>query len=516
MDAAFAKVNLGVQRFFSFIDKLTDKVSPYRLVLYFLGVLAVWTIILSFFDAVPFEWYEIVLSAGWLILVCRYTNIFIAKKRNIPVNAESDIITALILALIFTPPQNLKSWVYITLAGLVAIASKYLISVGRKHIFNPAAFGAFIVGILFGYWPSWWVGTDWTAPLLLLGGLLILRKMERLDMIGVFLGVYIVLAFLQLVIDIPLPAVLESIWAVLTASSLLFFAVIMLTEPLTSPKTRNIYLLYAALVGVLYSVTNFGLRPEQALLLGNLAAFIFDPNPRREFKFVGRKTEADGIESFIFEGKKGLKFKPGQHMEWTLPQYKADSRGNRRYLTISSSPTESQVMFTLRIPEKMSSFKASLESLKKGDTLLAGQLAGNFTLPNSEKQKLAFLAGGVGITPFRSMVKYAKDFDQQRDMVLLYLAGSSEEFAFKDLFDEAQSVGLKTVYALSSNEVPKNWHGSSGAISPKVIKEVYPDFKERLFYISGPYGFVAASKNALYELGVSRKQIITDYFPGYS
>lgn len=498
------------------VDKLTDRITSYRLVLYFLYGLAAWAALLAVFGQGPFAWYQILLSAGWLVLVCRAANRLLSRRFDVAVNNESDLITALILALIMSPPNSLKEWLLLTLAAIAAMASKYLIVVSRKHLFNPAAFGAAGAGILLNYSPSWWIGMEAMVPLLLIGGFLVIRKLGRLDMVGVFLAIYLVLTFFQLFLDAPLGTALGGVWAGLSASSLLFFAAIMLTEPLTSPRQRSLYLAYASLVAVLYSLTGLDISPEQALLIGNAAAFMADPNPRRALKFMHRHKDADGIESFIFEGKKGLNFSAGQYLEWTLPQHKSDSRGNRRYLTVSSSPSESKVMFTVKLPERMSSFKAGLKKLHPGDSILAGQLSGRFILPASEKTKLAWLAGGVGITPFRSQAKYIIDFEQMRDVNLIYFAAQPDEFAFKDIFSQAEKYGLKTAFSLTGGQIPDSWSGQTGSLNKRMLVSLMPDYAERLFYISGPYGFVTNSEQLLLNLGISPKRIITDYFPGYS
>lgn len=515
MEAWLVSTRTKLRPYLAPVDKLSDKFTSYRLVLYFLYSLTAWATLLALFGQGPFRWYEILLSAGWLILVCRVANRLLARRFNVAVNNESDLITALILALIMSPPSSPKQWLFLTLAAATAMASKYLIVIGRKHLFNPAAFGAGIAGVLLGYSPSWWIGMEAVMPLLLVGGFLLVRKMGRLDMVGLFLAIYLVLTFFQLFLDAPLATALEGVWSGLSASSLLFFAAIMLTEPLTSPRQRSLYLSYGALVAALYSLTGLDIRPEHALLLGNAAAFIADPNPRRSLKFMHRHKEADGIESFVFEGKKGLNFNAGQYLEWTLPQHKSDSRGNRRYLTVSSSPSESRVMFTIKLPERMSSFKAGLQKLHPGDKILAGQLSGRFILPHSEKTKMVWLAGGIGITPFRSMAKYMTDFEQTRDVNLVYFAVSPDEFAFKDVFNEAEPYGLKTIYGVTGRDIPKSWDGHTGGLNKRMLISVIPDYTERLFYISGPYGFVTSSEQALLDLGISPKQIITDYFPGY-
>jgi ferredoxin-NADP reductase len=169
-------------------------------------------------------------------------------------------------------------------------------------------------------------------------------------------------------------------------------------------------------------------------------------------------------------------------------------------LTIASSPTEPGLMFSVKHPQPASAFKQKLDEFKPGDTILASRLAGEFTLPKDVNRKIAFLAGGIGVTPFRSMVKYVADKNENRDLALVYSANSSDELSFRKLFDDTD---VKTHYV------------TDGHVDKTKIKSLLPDYKERTFYVSGPYGFVNAVHSALLELGVSSKQIVTDYFPGY-
>jgi ferredoxin-NADP reductase len=209
----------------------------------------------------------------------------------------------------------------------------------------------------------------------------------------------------------------------------------MLTEPFTSPRHKTNYLPYAAIVGFLYAYTKLGISPEEALLLGNIFTYVIEPNRRLPLAFAHKIQEAEGIESFVFSGKAGFKYSAGQYMEWTLSQHGSDFRGNRRYLTISSSPTEQDLMFTLKMPEKPS-------------------------------------------------------------------ANSKNEFAFEGLFEEAKEYGLKTSYITK----PLDKEG---------LQKIIPDLGERIFYLSGPYGFVHAMEKNLTDLGVKASNIKTDYFPGY-
>jgi ferredoxin-NADP reductase/Na+-translocating ferredoxin:NAD+ oxidoreductase RnfD subunit len=509
---------LITQKFTGLIDRINDKLTSYRLVLYFLLALVGWAMLGSFFhNQVPYSWNEILVSAGWLVGICWLTNKAISKFLDIPANKESDLISGLILALILSPPTTAAGFTVLAAAGVAAMASKYVITLSKSHLFNPAAAGAFIAGEVFHKYPSWWVGTKFMTPLVVIGGLLVLRKMKRFSLVGVFLAVF----FLYLIYGTSSGSNLHFLWLELISTQLLFFAVIMLTEPMTSPTSLQKGLPYAGLVGILYTATKLRLSPEEALLLGNLFTFVVARNQRYKLKFIGKLKEAEGIYSYAFSKPRGFKFKPGQYMEWTIAHNKTDSRGNRRYLTISSSPTEPGLMFSVKRPNPArpvesatpardkrafhgpSSFKQRLDELKPGETILAGHLAGSFTLPKDNSKKIALLAGGIGVTPFRSMVKQLVDSGQQRDIALLYSANSPAEISFQKLFDKAGAVGLRANYV------------TQGHLDEAKIKNLLPDFTQRRFYVSGPYAFVNVVQSALLKLGVNSSEIVTDYFPGY-
>ena len=186
--------------------------------------------------------------------------------------------------------------------------------------------------------------------------------------------------------------------------------------------------------------------------------------------------------NFIFAADRRLTFRPGQYLEWTLPHTAPDSRGNRRYFTIASSPNDSHVMLGVKFYKPASTFKRALAAMKPGDTLAVGQLAGDFVLPKNPHTKLAFIAGGIGITPFRSMVGHLLDCKEKRDIVLLYSNKTVGEIAYKNIFNHAQELGLKTVYAIT-DEAPLTQQNNSafyyGAIDARLIAQTIPDYRGR-------------------------------------
>ena len=127
-----------------------------------------------------------------------------------------------------------------------------------------------------------------------------------------------------------------------------------------------------------------------------------------------------------------------------------------------------------------------------------------------------FIAGGIGITPFRSMIKYLLDIRQRRPIVLFYVNKTVDDIVYQDVFDRArQQFGLKTIYSLTDkSQVPPGWKGEVGHITPELIKAAVPDYKRCVFYISGRQYMVDSSRKLLRNLKVDTKRIKTDYFQG--
>jgi ferredoxin-NADP reductase len=219
---------------------------------------------------------------------------------------------------------------------------------------------------------------------------------------------------------------------------------------------------------------------------------------------------------FTFRPQPGLTFAPGQYMEFTLGHTKVDSRGNRRYFTLSSSPTENEMRLGVRFSRPGSSYKQALARLDGRTPLLGGQLAGDFTLPRQQARKLTFIAGGIGITPFRSMLKYLLDTNQRRDIILLYANRRVEEIVYQDILTDAQAkLGARVYYTLTDvRAAPRGWPGGRGRVDGPMVATLAPDYRERWYYLSGPPDMVRATADALRQLGVPRRQIKRDYFPG--
>ena len=505
---------------FSMIDDFLNQTTMYRLLLYYLGGLIVIAAGFSAVGILPYNSSYLLASAVFLVAICWLFNAFVARLWRVPTNAESSVISGLILSLIIAPDKPYIALPFLLWAAFFAIASKYMLAIRGKHVFNPAALGVAATALFMGHSATWWIGGNVPMlPFVLVGGFLIVRKIRRTDL---------VLAFLASALLSTLAPIILSGGAIIAASStfiihtpLFFFAFVMITEPMTTPPRRLGRILYGSLVGFLFApwvnIFSYYFTPELALLAGNIFSFLISPKFKAILRLKDIQQIATDTYEFAFTGRLPV-FQPGQYAEWTLAAHSSDSRGNRRYFTLASSPTEEDVKLGVKFYTHPSTFKFNLAGLKMGSVVLAGSIAGDFTLPRRAKRKLVFIAGGIGVTPFRSIVKYLLDKREHRDIVLFYSNKTQGEIAYRDLFDAAQAagIGFKAVYTLTDKIVLSTWTGNRGYVNAAMIAREAPDYKDRYFFISGPRSMVVAFQKTLHEMGVPRRRIKVDFFPGFA
>jgi ferredoxin-NADP reductase/Na+-translocating ferredoxin:NAD+ oxidoreductase RnfD subunit len=503
------------------IDKLIDGISMYRLILYYLLGILIAAVGLSAVGDLHYSPIQIIISAVTLVLACWILNKVFAYIFQAPVNSESSILTGLILALIIPPTLGQFGFLFLLAAAGLAIASKYILTIGEKHIFNPAA----IAVVLTAFGPrqnaSWWVGTAVLLPFVMIGGVLITRKVRREYMLGSFLFVTTVTTGVLAVLTKA--SLSTSLHNMALSSPVFFLGFVMLTEPYTSPTTKQKQIWYATIVGLLLApqihLGNFYASPEIALIVGNIFAYIVSSKTKLFPVFQQQsKLTADSLE-FAFTSDRKLAYQPGQYMEWTIPHNKTDSRGSRRWFTLASSPTEKYIRLGIKVCNNGSSYKRAMLHLNENSALVAAQVAGDFVMPKDINKKLVFIAGGIGVTPFRSMIKYLLDTGEQRSVRMLYSARTPADFAYRDIFEQArQSLGIQTTYIVSDMDTAitvQQPHTIAGRLNVNSIKQLIPDYNDCEFYISGTHLMVKALQISLHELGVSRNHIKVDFFPGY-
>lgn len=216
------------------------------------------------------------------------------------------------------------------------------------------------------------------------------------------------------------------------------------------------------------------------------------------------------VKSFRFPRPRTLDYKPGQFMFVTI---KRGQEEMRKHFSISSSPTESNfIEFTKKLTG--SEFSNALDALEIGDWTKIDAPYGSFTF-EGEFKKIAILSGGIGITPFISMCRYAADMQLNTEITILYGNVTERDIAFrKELIEmQKQNKNLKIVFVL--NNPDKDWNGLTGFITSEIVKREIPDYLDRFFYTAGPPGMIKAMERLLEEIGLSKDQIRMEYFAGY-
>ncbi len=495
------------------INLFIDRTTMYRLMLYYLCMLFIAALIFGATGVLPFVAPTALLwSAVVLIASAWVANTFFAWAFDAVTNLESVYITPLILVLILPSVafSNLSGTISLIAIAVTAMASKYILAIGKKHIFNPAALAVAASGFFLGIYASWWVaGNIPLLPFIFLGGIMIVKKLRKSDLVLVFAATTVVAVAFTSVNPIT------AIPALFLHTTLFFFSFVMLTEPLTMPNARKLRIAYGIFVGILFTpalhISWLYSSPELSLVTGNLFAYLVSPKRGYMLSFVERRVLANGIYEYLFRSDRPLVFKPGQYLEWTLGSVPLDTRGNRRFFTIASAPEDKLVALGVRFYDKPSAFKRTLAALTVGDEISVASLAGEFTVPKDTKKKLAFIAGGIGVTPFASMARHSIATGESRDAILIYSCKTAAEIAYREVFIRAALLGWRTAYVLSDEEAPGAHHGF---IDAELIKKEIPDYRQRLFYVSGPPGMVDAMKAMLLSLGISRFNIKTDFFPG--
>lgn len=513
------------------LDRQLGRVTMYRLVTIVLSVLAAIYILFSatgVIDGVSVK-HELI-SLAVLLGVSYGSNRVFAFFWRIKPHSESSIITGLLLFFLFVPMlfTDLDSYLWLAAAAALANLSKYVLAWRGRHIFNPAAAGAFLVyaaqqiaGRDFGTTAIWQsAASDKMLPFVVVGAFLVLWRTRRID-VGLL---FIVLAAVLTVVALNdrTPGLGDAIESTFKSYPVIFLAGFMLSEPLTLPPRRNQQLVVAAVVALVFAYPSYvtlltdtppdlgwfmGQPQELALLVGNLVAFAFSRRRGVALDLVAKRQLTPETHEFTFKPKRPVAFRPGQFAELTVPHKGSDGRGLRRSFSISSPPAaDGNVTFALRVPEKSSSFKRAMVELEPGARIHATGVGGDFLLPDDPKTPVVLIAGGIGITPFISQLLH----EPKRDAVLVYGVTSPEEIPYADVL-----AGFKVVIVspVAPDQLPTLWrHVEAPFVSVDLVATAVPDLDQRLAYISGPPAMVNAVRTGL----VKRcKRVKTDYFTGY-
>lgn len=401
----------------------------------------------------------------------------------------------------------------VALVAFISVASKYILAIRGRHIFNPAAVAVVISSLLGLLGATWWVATVTLLPVVTIVGFLVTWKLRHFRMVGVYLVVSIVVA--GIVAKVGGRDLGDALKLVIISTPIMFAGSIMLTEPLTSPTTKPAQVFYGILVATL-SALQLGWisKPDVALLVGNVFSFLLGQRRAIKLEFVSAIEIAPSIYSIVFKPLHSLRFKAGQYVELTLPHDNADDRGIRRTFSIASRPGADTITLGLMTANPSSTFKVSLLALKPGTIVRATQIGGSFVLPRNIEEPIIMIAGGIGITPFRAMIDDLLARQEKRPIILFYAARRENLLVYGGLLNQArQQLGINIIPIVT--KPAKGWNGERGMLDMSVIGRYIQNVYDYTYYISGPNAMALSFREQLRTAGIENSHIKTDYFSGY-
>ena len=236
------------------------------------------------------------------------------------------------------------------------------------------------------------------------------------------------------------------------------------------------------------------------------------------FTLTGKqKLQGTDIMTFKFAKEEYPEYKAGQFAFFPLDNVDNDSKGPVRHFSLASSPTEDAIIISTRIRE--SPYKQQLSLLNEGAKVRVSKAQGNFVLHGDYSKPAILLSGGIGVTPFRSMIKYATDeqlpikitmFDSNRNLHNILYKGEFDSWAL-------QNKNLKIVYTITDEEA-SNWSGEHGRIDKSMLERhmTEDEIGTAIFYICGPPGMLKAMQELLRdELHIPEDRIKIEEFTGY-
>lgn len=287
-----------------------------------------------------------------------------------------------------------------------------------------------------------------------------------------------------------------------------------LLEARASAGTFDIWFYFFQTVELIAGATNLtlmGLNFRDGLKLTGRTA------PATQTRMLSRKIVARDTAELHLSKPDGFTFEPGQAIRLTIPTG-ADPEAGRmaRVFSIASAPHEDDLVVITRLRDS-SAYKKALGSMKEGTYLdLAGPI-GDFTLDCSTHRPAVFLAGGIGITPFLSMLRAAAHTAQLNETTLIYSNRSTADAAALEALqglDAAQS-GFRLVATMTDAQSAEGWDGETGYVDAAMLGRHLSDITAPIYYCVGPGTFVTAMRDMLVSAGIDPKDIRYEQFGGY-
>ncbi|HCS57104.1 MAG TPA: oxidoreductase [Gordonia polyisoprenivorans] len=385
---------------------------------------------------------------------------------RVPPGADSWAITALILFFLMPGVSDAASAVSMVIAAGAAAISKYVVVWRRRLILNPAVVGAIaayavsyagvsIAGVPLSS-PFWWVAAEPLFYPMLIIGILLVTALREWWLVTIFL-----LATLATVGVLQVTQGGQDLQFVFVSSPTLFLAAVMLPEPLTSPTSRIHRAVYAIIVAVLmnwqqtFEITDaYSLEfvPQIALGVGCVYAFVVRLVAQRGAGRVVLDTYVDRIAENTYRVRAQttlpLRFAPGQWAMVSAPRWSAPLwQRTRRVFSYAEAPGENPAEFAFTVPSaRVSTFKSDLIESRRS-RLYLDATGGDFTLERRVgRHPLVLLAAGIGITPYRSMLRTLTLGDGRPDLswlTVVHVVGAAERTVYDDDLDILRAAGAR-------------------------------------------------------------------------
>ena len=234
-------------------------------------------------------------------------------------------------------------------------------------------------------------------------------------------------------------------------------------------------------------------------------------------RLLNRVEVAEGTIAFHFEKPTGFDFKPGQSADLTLPNPpETDAEGNVRTFSIASAPFEDQLMFATRMRD--TAFKRSLKKMPLGTVVKMDSAMGSFTLHKNSAKPAVFLAGGIGVTPFSSIVRQADHDRAPHKLYLFYSNRRPEDAPFVEVLQNLEKTNPQFSFIATMTEMrrsKKTWNGETGRIDQEMLSKYLNELRGPIYYVAGPPALVSGMRKMLVASGVDEDDIRSDEFSGY-
>ena len=231
----------------------------------------------------------------------------------------------------------------------------------------------------------------------------------------------------------------------------------------------------------------------------------------------GRDLIADQTMAFHFERPSGFQFKAGQTLDLTLiDPPETDTEGNTRTFSITSAPQDTDLVIATRM--RKSAFKRVLASAPLGTSVDADGPMGSFTLHNNVTKPAIFLAGGIGITPFRSMIHDAAARSLAQQLWLFYSNHRPEDAAFLDDLQRLASITPSFHFVPTMTKMAESkeaWRGETGVIDREMLNRHLSNLHGSVYYVAGPPAMVTAMHAMLLAAGIDEDDVRAEEFAGY-